>query len=68
MKKANPIETTTVATRITRPMETAMLRMLSANAHISISDYLRDLIRKDLERRGVFFDAKGQTEKEADQE
>lgn len=58
MKKGAQIETTTVATRITKPMQHAMLEILQANAHVSVSDYLRDLIRKDLENRGINFDQK----------
>jgi len=54
-----PIETTPVSTRITKPMHEAIQRLLEANAHVNFADYLRDLIRKDLENRGVSFEPKG---------
>jgi Arc/MetJ-type ribon-helix-helix transcriptional regulator len=47
------IETIPVSTRITRPMRRAINGVLQVNAHINVADYLRDLIRKDLESRGV---------------
>ncbi|MEM3629378.1 MAG: hypothetical protein QXE06_08435, partial [Candidatus Bathyarchaeia archaeon] len=47
------IETLTVATRITKPMYEALLKMLTQNAHVTVSDYIRDLIRKDLEQKGI---------------
>jgi len=53
MVEKEPIETTTVSTRITKPMHKALLDFLSINAHINVADYLRDLIRKDLEKRGI---------------
>jgi Arc/MetJ-type ribon-helix-helix transcriptional regulator len=52
--------TTTVATRITKPMLEGIQSILMVNAHINIADYIRDLIRKDLEERGIL------KEKEAD--
>jgi len=52
----NDIETKTVSTRITKPMHKAVLKILSINAHVNVADYVRDLIRKDLEKRGVNFD------------
>ena len=51
-------ETITVATRITRPMFKGIQTVLATNAHINTADYVRDLIRKDLEKRGVNFDQK----------
>jgi len=47
------IETLTVATRITKPMYEALLKMLTQNAHVTVSDYIRDLIRRDLEQKGL---------------
>ena len=47
------IETIPVSTRITRPMRRAINGVLQVNSHINVADYLRDLIRKDLETRGV---------------
>ena len=50
------IETTPVSTRITKPMRKAITDLLKMNAHVNVADYLRDLIRKDLEARGVKFE------------
>jgi Arc/MetJ-type ribon-helix-helix transcriptional regulator len=47
------IESTVIATRITKPMYEALLRLLTLDAHITISDYIRDLIRRDLEQKGL---------------
>lgn len=65
-RKPNPIVTVTVATCITKPMEQAMLKLLLSNAHVSVSDYIRDLIRKDLEKRRIHFDQK-ETSQESNQ-
>ena len=53
------IETTPVSTRITKPMRKAISDLLRINAHVNVADYLRDLIRKDLEVRGITFNEKG---------
>lgn len=50
------VQSIPVATRVTKPMHKAMLSILSVDAHINIADYLRDLIRKDLEDKGIVFD------------
>ena len=42
-----------VATRITETMQKAIQKILLADAHINTADYIRDLIRKDLEKRGL---------------
>lgn len=47
------MQTIPVATRITEPMKEAIFRVLLTNAHINMADYIRDLIRKDLEKRGL---------------
>ena len=53
------VETIPIASRITKPMHRAVQDMLQVNAHVNISDYVRDLIRKDLEKRGVVYEEKG---------
>ena len=50
--KKNESQTIPVATRITEPMHKAVQRVLQTNAHINTADYLRDLIRRDLTKRG----------------
>jgi len=34
-------------------MHKALLKMLSLDAHITVADYIRDLIRRDLEQKGL---------------
>lgn len=53
MQKQKGAETIPVATRITKPMLKGIQAILVANAHINTADYLRDLIRRDLEERGI---------------
>lgn len=53
MKKREEVETVPVATRITKPMLKAIQTILTSNAHINLADYLRDLVRRDLESRGI---------------
>jgi len=48
------IETRTVATRITPAMYGKLLEYLAVSGHLSISDYLRDLVRKDIESKEAF--------------
>ena len=56
MTSQKEVETVPVATRITKPMLEAIQNLLLSNAHLNIADYVRDLIRKDLESRGVLED------------
>jgi hypothetical protein len=45
-------ENAVVGTRITKPMYEALLKHIALNSHITVSDYLRDLLRRDLEQKG----------------
>jgi hypothetical protein len=45
-------ENTVVGTRITKPMYEAVLKCLTLDSRITVSDYLRDLLRRDLEKKG----------------
>jgi Arc/MetJ-type ribon-helix-helix transcriptional regulator len=58
--KKPEIQNIPVSTRITEPMQKAIEKILLINAHINTSDYLRDLIRKDLEKRRLLDDQKPQ--------
>jgi Arc/MetJ-type ribon-helix-helix transcriptional regulator len=49
-----------IGTRITEPMQKAIDHILKNDGHVNKADYVRDLIRKDLEKRGVLL-AKGET-------
>ena len=51
--KKETVETVPVSTRITRSMRRAINEVLQVNAHINTADYLRDLIRLDLNSRGI---------------
>lgn len=47
------VNTVCVSTRVTESMYKAIEKVLQDNGHVSIADYLRDLIRVDLEKRGA---------------
>jgi hypothetical protein len=51
--KGLKVESKTIGAKITKGMYERILEFLATNSHISISDYLRDLIRKDLEIKEV---------------
>lgn len=53
MQTKKEIETIPVATRITKPMLRGIQTILATDSHINIADYVRDLIRRDLEERGI---------------
>lgn len=53
MQVKKEIETIPVATRITKSMLKGIQALLATNAHVNIADYIRDLIRRDLEERGI---------------
>jgi Arc/MetJ-type ribon-helix-helix transcriptional regulator len=46
-------ESIPVSTRITAAMQKAMDNSLETNGHLNVADYMRDLLRKDLESRGL---------------
>jgi len=46
-------ETVPVATRVTKAMQKAMEKVLQTDGHLNLADYIRDVIRKDLEKRGL---------------
>lgn len=52
------VETVPVSTRITKPMRKAISDMLQINAHVNVADYIRDLIRRDMESRNIKFEEK----------
>ena len=47
-----PKESIAVSTRVTETVQKAIDRVLQDSSHLNTSDYVRDLIRKDLENRG----------------
>lgn len=46
-------ETIPIGTRITSAMQKGIERVLDTDGHVNTADYVRDLIRKDLEKRGL---------------
>lgn len=46
-------ETFPISTRITKMMDKAIVKVLENNGHLNTADYLRDLVRRDLEKRGL---------------
>jgi len=52
-KKWRPSETATVSTLVPMPMLEDIERLLESGVYLRVSDYLIDLIRKDLETRGT---------------
>ena len=51
-KNGSQIKQQTVSTRITQPMLEKLNEYLIIDAHVSLADYIRDLIRRDLESKG----------------
>jgi Arc/MetJ-type ribon-helix-helix transcriptional regulator len=49
----NKKETVSIGTRVTESMQKAIEKVLESDGHLNESDYLRDLIREDLEKRGL---------------
>ncbi len=52
-KKWRPSETATVSTKIPMPMMEDIDRLLASGFYLRVSDYLIDLIRKDLQSREI---------------
>ena len=51
-KTGEQIKQVKVSTRITGPMMKKLNEYLQVDAHVSLADYVRDLIRQDLEGKG----------------
>ena len=54
--RRKPPETYPISARVTLPMLTAIDNVIDSGKYLRVSDYLRDLIRKDLEERGIRID------------
>ncbi|MGA3290630.1 MAG: hypothetical protein ABSD42_10375 [Candidatus Bathyarchaeia archaeon] len=46
-------ETIPIGTRITAAMQKGIEQVLATDGHLNTADYVRDLIRKDLDKRGL---------------
>ena len=51
--RRKPPETYPISARVTRSMLNAIDSVIDSGKYLRVSDYLRDLIRKDLEERGI---------------
>ena len=49
----NENTTVPISTRITENMGRAIAKILLTDGHLNVADYVRDLIREDLEKRGL---------------
>jgi len=51
--RRKPPETYPISARVTSPMLKAIDEVIDSGKYLRVSDYLRDLVRKDLESRGI---------------
>jgi len=51
-----PLDTFVVSARVTASMLEAIEEVLDSGLYLRLSDYLRDVIRKDLQSRGIIID------------
>jgi len=51
--RRKPPETYPISARVTLPMLKGIDSVIDSGKYLRVSDYLRDLIRKDLEERGI---------------
>jgi len=54
--RRKPPDTYPLSARVTLPMLNAIDNVIDSGKYLRVSDYLRDLIRKDLEERGIRID------------
>ena len=60
--KRRPRNTKPISGRISPQMYEAVIEVVDSGLYVDVTDYLRDVIRKDLEERGVSFEAGGEEE------
>jgi len=46
-------DTRMISGRISPPMYEAVIKVVESGSYVNVTDYLRDIIRKDLEARGI---------------
>jgi len=46
-------KTKVISGRVSPPMYQAVLDIINSGKYVDVTDYLRDMIRKDLEARGI---------------
>jgi len=52
-EKTKPNESLVVSTRVTIPIYEGISQVLDTGLYLKVSDYLRDIIKKDLESRDI---------------
>ena len=52
-RRRTPHDSSVVSTRVTASMMNAIEQVLESGLYLRTSDYLRDIIRKDLKSRGI---------------
>lgn len=52
-EKTKPNESLVVSTRVTIPIYEGINQVLDTGLYLKVSDYLRDIIKKDLESRDI---------------
>jgi len=53
VKRRERWDTKVLSGRISVPMMNAVLKIVDSGSYANVTDYLRDVVRKDLEARGV---------------
>lgn len=61
-RQRRPRDTVTISGRVSPQMYKAVIEVVDSGLYVDVTDYLRDVIRKDLEERGVSFEAGGEEE------
>jgi len=46
-------DTKMISGRISPPMYDAIIKVVESGIYVNVTDYLRDIVRKDLEARGI---------------
>ena len=59
-EKKRPRETKVISGRISPQMREAVNKIVESGIYVDVTDYLRDVIRNDLEARGISLEPKPQ--------
>ena len=52
-------DTKMISGRISPPMYDAVIKVVESGVYVNVTDYLRDIVRKDLEARGIELEGEG---------
>ena len=53
IKRRQRWDTKMISGRISPPMYDAVIKVVESGVYVNVTDYLRDIVRKDLEARGI---------------